>query len=69
MVCKGRGWYIRYIVDYGNYCRKTFAYNDLEIQIMVWVGLGLFIYGLCTLNLWAFLGGLALFIIFVGHGH
>lgn len=33
------------------------------------LGLLLFVYGLCTFNLWAFLGGLALFIIFVGHGH
>ncbi len=32
------------------------------------LGLALFVYGLCTLNLWAFLGGLAVFIIFVGHG-
>ena len=28
-----------------------------------------FLYGLCTLNLWAVVIGLALFIIFVGHGH
>lgn len=32
------------------------------------LGLVLFGYGLCNLNLWAFLCGLALFIIFVEHG-
>lgn len=33
------------------------------------LGLGLFAYGLCTFNIWAFVIGLAIFIIFVGHGH
>lgn len=56
-------------MDHGYYSCETLAQNNLGVQVMTLVGLGLFMYGLCTLNIvWVFLG-LALFIIFVGHGH
>lgn len=56
-------------MDHDNHCRETLAQSYLGVQIMDTIGLLLFIYGLCTLSLWAVVIGLALFIIFVGHGH
>lgn len=56
-------------MDYVYYSRDSLTQSNMGVQVMTWVGLGLFMYGLCTLNIiWVFLG-LALFIIFVGHGH